>query len=119
MNGTALYQETSITTQDKGRLVVMLYDGAIKFLNIAIVDIQNGNFEGKGNNISKARDIIFELNTVLDMETGGEIAQNLRSLYNFIGRHLTQASIECDTAMIQEVINILKELNEGWKSVAK
>jgi flagellar protein FliS len=119
MNGTALYQETAITTQDKGRLVVMLYEGAIKFLNISILDIQSGNFEGKGNNISKARDIIFELNTVLDMETGGEIAQNLRGLYNFIGRHLTQASIECNIPMIQEVINILKELNEGWKSVAR
>ncbi len=119
MNSTDFYQETAVTTQDKGRLVVILYEGAIKFLKLAVIAIENNDFEGKGANISKARDIIFELNTVLDIEAGGEIAQNLRKLYNFMGRHLTQASIKCDVQMVQEVITILEELNEGWKAVAR
>ncbi len=119
MNSTDFYQETAVTTQDKGRLVVILYEGAIKFLKLAVIAIENNDFEGKGANISKARDIIFELNTVLDIEAGGEIAQNLRKLYNFMGRHLTQAGIKCDVQMVLEVITILEELNEGWKAVAR
>ena len=54
------------------------------------------DYMGKGRNIQKALDIIYELNTVLNMEDGGEIAANLRSLYNFMTRHLTQANIKCD-----------------------
>jgi len=57
------------------------------------------------------------LNTVLDMDAGGEVAGNLRSLYNFMSRHLTQANIKCDAQMIREVITILEELNLGWRAI--
>ena len=117
MNGFSTYQENAVMTQGRGRLVVMLYDGAIRFLRQAIQDIQRNDFASKGKHIAKAQDIIFELNTVLDMEKGGEIAQNLRSLYNFMQRHLSQANIKKDTNMIQEVISLLDELNQGWRVV--
>ncbi|NIA16805.1 MAG: flagellar export chaperone FliS, partial [Planctomycetes bacterium] len=81
MSGIETYQETAVTTQTKGRLVVMLYDGAIKFLKLAIKEIEAKNPEAKGKYISKALDILFELNTVLDMDIGGEVAVNLRKLY--------------------------------------
>ena len=87
MNGTALYEETAISTQSKGRLVVMLYDGAVKFLSQAIKALQVGDLEAKNRNIGRARDIIFELNTVLDLDAGREVAQNLRKLYNFRPTH--------------------------------
>lgn len=118
MNGFNTYQETAVTTQGRGRLVVMLYDGAIRFLRQAIQDIQRNDFASKGKHIAKAQDIIFELNTVLDMEKGGEISKHLRSLYNFMQRHLNQANLKKDTAMIQEVIALLDELNQGWRVIA-
>ena len=118
VNGAEVYEETAVTTQSKERLVVILYDGAVKFLTQAIKAMQAGNLEAKGRNIRRARDIIFELNAVLDMDTGGEVAQNLRKLYNFMTRHLTQANINNDPRMIRDVIGLMEELNEGWKAIA-
>jgi flagellar protein FliS len=117
MNGFQTYRETAVTTQNRGRLIVMLYDGAIKFLRQAIQDIRQGDLAAKGTHLARAQDIIFELNTVLDMEKGGQIAQNLRSLYTFMQRHLSQANIRKDTAMIQEVIGMLEELNQSWRAI--
>ena len=117
MNGLDVYKETAVTTQNKGRLIVMLYDGAIKFLRKAIADLENKDYESKGRNIGKAQNIILELNTVLDMESGGEIAQNLRSLYNFMYRHLGQANIKCEPQMVHEVIKLLEDLNQSWRAI--
>lgn len=117
MNGFQTYQETAVTTQSKGRLVVMLYDGAIRFLRQAISDIQRGDYIAKGQHITKAQNIILELNSVLNMEQGGAIAQQLRQLYNFMFRHLTEANLKKDTQRIQEVIDILEELNQGWRAI--
>ena len=117
MKGVEAYREATVTTQSKGRLIVMLYDGAIKFLGQAIVDLEGKDYEGKGRDIAKAQNIILELNTVLDMESGGEVAKNLRSLYNFMYRHLGQANIKCDPQMIREVIKLLEDLNQSWRAI--
>ena len=117
MKGIEAYQENAVTTQGKGRLIVMLYDGAIKFLKLAIKEIEAKDPESKGEYISKAIDIIFELNTVLDTEAGGEIAMNLRKLYLFMGRHLTEANAKQDIGKIEEVINLLEDLNQSWKAI--
>jgi flagellar protein FliS len=95
----------------------MLYDGAIKFLKLAIRELQAENYAAKGQYINRAQDIINELNAVLDMEAGGEISENLRKLYLFMGRHLSQANANRDPQMIQEVINMLEELNQSWKTI--
>ena len=118
MKGFETYQEVAITTQSRGMLVVMLYDGAIKFLKLAIHKLNTGDMAEKGVYINKALDIINELNAVLDMEAGGEIAVNLRKLYMFMRRHLNEANIKKDPRMIDEVIRLLEELNQGWKAVA-
>ena len=117
MNGFNAYQETAVLTQNKGRIIVMLYDGAVKFLKQAIKNLEAKDYEAKGRDIAKAHDIILELNTVLDMEAGGEIAENLRSLYNFINKQLNQANTKSDTQMIREVISLLEELNQSWRVV--
>lgn len=117
MKGVEAYREAAVTTQSKGRLIVMLYDGAVKFLRQAIVDLEKKDYEGKGRNIGKAQNIILELNTVLDMESGGEVAKNLRSLYNFMYRHLGQANIKCEPQMIREVIKLLEDLNQSWRAI--
>ena len=118
MNALETYKEISVTTQTKGRLVVMLYDGAIKFLRQAVNEIEAGNPEAKGICITKALNIIDELNVVLDMESGGEVAENLRKLYVFMVKHLNEANIKQDAEKINEVINLLDELNQGWKAIA-
>ena len=118
MSGIETYQETSITTQSKGRLVVMLYDGAIKFLKMAVIAIEAGNPEDKGKYLNKALDIINELNNVLDTEAGGEIALNLQKLYLFMIRHLHEANLKQDVKRVREVIKLLEELNQSWKAIA-
>ena len=118
MSGVDIYKETSVGTQSKGRLIVMLYDGAAKFLNLAIKELEAGNYAEKGKYIAKAQDIINELNAILDMDSGGEIASNLRQLYCFMIRRLSEANIKKDPRLIQDVIDLMEELNQGWKAVA-
>jgi flagellar protein FliS len=110
------YRENTVTTQTQGRLVVLLYDGAIKFLKQAVKEIQAGQWAQKGEYINKAIAIINELNSSLDMESGGEIADNLRQLYNFMTKHLAEANIRRDIQKIRDVIACLNDLNEGWKA---
>ncbi|MFP4107005.1 MAG: flagellar export chaperone FliS [Phycisphaerae bacterium] len=117
MRGIAAYQENHTTTQSKGRLVVLLYEGAVKFLRQSIQALEAGDLGEKGKFINKAIAIIEELNYCLDMEAGGEIASNLRALYLFMIKHLDQANIKRDPKMVQEVIKILEDLNEGWKQI--
>ena len=117
MNGIATYQETTVATGNKGRLIVLLYDGAIKFLGLAIRELEARNYEAKGRYICRAQDIITELNAVLDMDTGSEIAGNLRRLYGFMSNRLSLANIRRDPQMVREVITLLEELNHSWKAI--
>jgi flagellar protein FliS len=117
MNGIATYQENTVNTQSKGRLIVMLYDGAIKFMRLAITEMEKKNYEAKGRYINKALDIINELNVVLDMDAGGDIAGNLRKLYIFMSNQLSQANIKCDPQLVRDVIKLMEELNKGWKAI--
>ena len=112
------YQENRVTTQTPGRIVVMLYEGAIKFLKQAIREMEAGQYIEKGKSISRAVDIIQELNVTLNMEAGGEIADNLRRLYRFVQERLFQANVCKDADMIRQMTRLLEELNEGWKAVA-
>jgi len=107
-----------VATQTPGQLIVMLYEGAIRFLHQAIAAIEAGDHKEKARLIGKATDIIAELNCSLDVEAGGEVAANLRSLYNFSLRHLHEAILKSDPQMVRDVIACLAELNEGWKAIA-
>jgi len=118
MNGIAAYQDNTVTTQSKGRLIILLYDGAIKFMKLAIKELEAGNYQAKGQYINKALDIINELNAVLDMNAGGEIATNLRKLYFFMHNRLSEANTKRDPQIIREVIKLMEELNQSWKAIA-
>ena len=116
--GQQKYKETEIATADRGKLVVLLYDGAIGFLKNAKQSIQKGNIPGKANNINRAQNIIQELQASLNMDQGGEIAKNLMSLYQFMYVHLVRAKISRDGIKnIDEVISMLSGLNEAWREV--
>ena len=112
------YQENRVMTQTPGRVVVMLYEGAIKFLRQAAAELEAGKYIEKGKSINRAVDIIQELNVTLNMEAGGEIAKNLRRLYSFMLDCLFQANVRKDAGMIRQTLKLLEELNEGWKAAA-
>jgi len=118
MNEVGAYKDIAVTTQSKGRLIVLLYDGAIKFMKLAIRELESGNYKAKGQYINRSQDIINELNAVLDMNTGGELANNLRKLYCFMNNRLSEANVKRDPQMIRQVVSIMEELNQGWKAIA-
>lgn len=118
MKGFAVYKDTAVTTQSKGRLIVLLYEGAIKFMKLAVKELEANNYEAKGRYIGRAQDIINELNAVLDVDAGGEIAANLRGLYGFMNRRLSEANTARDPQMIREVITLMEELGQSWKAIA-
>ncbi len=117
MSQIAAYKDNSISTQSGGRLVVMLYDGAIKFINQAVTALGEGDVATKGRLVARAMDIINELDSVLDIEAGGEVAQSLRGLYGFMRTHLQVAHLSNDAEKMKEVASLLGELNEGWKAI--
>ena len=113
------YKTNSFATQSREKIVVMLYQGAIRFLKESIVALENEDFKTKGEKLGRAIDIITELNASLDFEKGGEIAINLRRTYEFMLVHLTQASIKKDILMIEQVIDQLETMLEAWEQIAK
>jgi flagellar secretion chaperone FliS len=119
MRGIQVYQENAVVTQTRGRLVVLLYEGAVKFLRLAVRELEAGDFQAKGEHINKTLAILNELDSCLDMESGGQVAQNLRKLYQFMIRHLSEANVRRDTRRILEVIKCLEELNDGWKAITR
>ncbi len=87
-------------------------------MRLAIKELEAKDYEAKGRYIDRAQDIINELNAVLDMESGGEIAANLRKLYVFMSKRLTEANVQRDPQMIREVISLMEELNRGWRAIS-
>jgi flagellar protein FliS len=115
----ALYQETAVSTRTQGGLIVLLYEGAIKFLRLALRELEAGNLAAKGQYINRALAILDELDACLNLEAGGEIAQNLRKLYQFMHHHLCEANIHKDPKRIQDVLACLEDLAEGWKAITR
>ena len=111
------YQRTNVETADPKKLVIMCYDGAIFNLKMAKERYIEKNYEAKASALSKAMLIIGELNSALDLEKGGEIAQNLKSIYGYILRRLTEGDMACDLSAFDEAITMLEELGEAWKEI--
>ena len=115
---TQAYMQTRITTTDQGQVVVMLYDGAIKFLTQAKTKITEKDYANKGILISRAMDIINELDSSLNMEKGGDLSQNLHNLYFFCNAKLLQANLKMDLGLIDHVINILTGLRNAFAEIS-
>ncbi len=111
------YKQTQVETVGQGEIVVLLYDGAIRFLNQAKERIEKKDFAGKGTAISRALDIIAELDSSLNMEKGGEVAVNLHSLYLFASTTLLKANMKLDIGMIDHVIHMLSELKYSFEII--
>jgi flagellar secretion chaperone FliS len=112
------YKEQSILTATPGQLVVMLYDGCLRFLHQAALAMRDGDMASSGNRLSRAEAIIDELLTTLDLEQGGVIASRLQGIYVFCNRHLLEARTERDVEKIEKVSELMSELRESWAQVA-
>ncbi|MFH1742190.1 MAG: flagellar export chaperone FliS [bacterium] len=114
------YLKTSIETASQPQLLVMLFDAAVKKLRIARKAITEKNIELAHNELIKVQRIFSELMVALDFDLGGELAQQLFAIYDFVYRQLVQANIRRDPKLIDEVLPIVEDLREGWtKAVAK
>ncbi|MFN8614858.1 MAG: flagellar export chaperone FliS [Vampirovibrionales bacterium] len=109
------YKSTEITTASPEELLIMLYDGAIRFLKIAKKAMLAKDIEKTHNHLIKAQRILSEFMLTLDMEAGGDIAKNLYALYEYLHFRLVHANIKKDTAAIDEVIGHLEPLKKTWE----
>lgn len=124
-NALSAYRETRIKTASQGQLIVMLYDEAVKQLDLAleILDRETGGkkdparIEARNKAVVKAQQIVTELMASLDFETGGEIARNLFSLYNWFNRELLQANIAADAPRVRAVRTMVDELRSAWQEI--
>ena len=117
-------KETNVKTASQGRLVVLLYEEAVRQLTLASSlfsedsNLPVQNIERFGKSILKSQEIITELQVSLDMEKGGEIAKNLMALYIFFNRQLTDANIKKDKAIVESILKMMSELCESWRQAA-
>lgn len=114
------YKETNIRTASQGKLIVMLYEEAIRQLDLAIQELERKTrkLDLVHNAVVKAQDIVTELMVSLDFEKGGEIAKNLLGLYLFFNRQLLEANVRKDSTMLKDVRKLLLELKDAWAQVA-
>ena len=124
MNTTAAmrqYQQvgvhSGIMDASPHRLVQMLMEGMLEKLSLAKGNINRQEFEEKGANITKAMNIIGGLRASLDMEAGGEIAQNLDDLYDYMIRRLVMANSHKDNAILDEVYNLMVDIKISWETI--
>lgn len=111
--------EASVYGASQVGLIVMLYEGAITALQKAQQEIAQNNFIEKGRLIGKALEIINGLDTVLDLNKGGEVSVNLRELYIYMKHRLGVANSKNDADVLQEIIKLLDELLGAWRQLDK
>ena len=108
---------SAVATASPHELIAMLYDGALTALATAKGCIERKDIENRAKNLNKASSIILGLRDFLNFEKGGEIAENLGALYDYMTRTIMQANIDQDPEKIQEVINLMLELKIGWNGM--
>ncbi len=112
------YLETQVLSADSLGLVQLLYTGAIDSLLQARTFLQQGRIVERSAAISKGMQIIAELQGSLDTEQGGEISEGLARLYAYMQEKLAQANVQQASAPLEEVVNLLLILQEGWQQAA-
>jgi flagellar protein FliS len=112
------YGRMANTETDPIRQIVMLYDGAIKFLNLTAMDMEAGDFVAKSEHSGRALEIIVYLQSILDFEKGAEVAVNLDKLYRSITAMVLKASAKTDPAMMRKASDLLAPVRDAWQANA-
>jgi flagellar protein FliS len=113
-SGYQQYKKTSVESASREKLLLMMYEGAIKYIKRAQIAIEKKDIAGRGENIGRAFDIVIELNSTLNHEVGGDLASNLEQLYMFITDQLTQANVHGKVEHLENALRVLTTLYEGW-----
>ncbi len=111
------YKQNEVSTSSQGKLILMMYEGAIKFTKMALQSMDKGDIAGKAKYIGKIHDIVNELSVSLDLKNGGEVTARLETLYQFILRQLTLANIKSDRKALESIIKVLEPLHDAWAQV--
>lgn len=113
--GYSAYQNNKIMTASPAELTLMLYEGAIKFCNIAIVAIEEKNVEKAHINITKVENIIAEFLSTLDHKY--PVAKDFENVYNYLMERLLEANLKKDKEILEEVLKHLRTMRDTWKEV--
>lgn len=116
-NALNQYKQNTVFTATPEELTLMLYDGAIKFINIAKLNIEKGDVVKAHEAIIRAEDIVIELNASLNMDY--EVSKNLRSIYDFVMEKLVDGNIKKDVKPLDEALELLTDLRDTWKEAIK
>ena len=116
--GAEAYRRTEAQSRSPVELVLMLYDGALRFVGEARSAAARNDIAARADAISKAIAIVSELQNTLDIDTGGDLAKELDRLYSYINTRLLDVSLKKDIAALDEVHKLLTTLREGWSQVA-
>lgn len=109
------YQNNTVNTASPGELTLMLYNGCLKFMQLAKKGIEEKNIEQKNLNIQKAQNIVSELMVTLNMDV--EVSKNIMRLYEFIHRRLVEANIKNDLNALTEAEALIVDFRDTWKQV--
>ena len=116
--GAEAYYQTHVQSRSPTELVVMLYDGALRFTEQAADAMDRQDMAAKAIAMSKALAILSELQNTLNLQDGGQVAQQLDALYTHMTERLIDANVQRTSAPIREVIGLLRPLREAWAQVA-
>ncbi len=111
------YKGIAVTTASRERLILLAYEGTMKFIREAKESIETNNVQAKCDRLSRATAIIEELANSLNMKEGGEIAESLASLYDYMMRRLCLANLKSNPDILDEVLSLLTTLYEAWHEV--
>jgi flagellar protein FliS len=114
----ARYRQSQVETASPAQLVVMLYDGAIRFLTVAREKMVSGEIEIRHANLIKAQNIVAELLSSLNHREGGEIAENLQRVYTYMHAQLVEANLNDKPEPIDNVLALMSDLRESWAALA-
>jgi flagellar secretion chaperone FliS len=111
------YRANAVMTASPGQLVVMLYDGARRFLHQAGIAMGDRQIPLAHQKLTAAEDIVRHLRTTLDLEQGGEVGERLFSIYTFCLRHMSEARFAQDPAKLTVVDGLLSRLRDSWETI--
>lgn len=111
------YHATQVSTVSKSKLIILMYDGAIRFIKEAMARINANDIAGRGLYISKAQRIVNELENALDKSRGGEVAVSLEKSYIRINKLLTEANISGELPPLKSSLEMLNTLRSAWEEI--
>ena len=111
------YQQVQFSTADRGRLLMLVFEGGLEFLARAERGLEAGNVAEFGRNLGRAQAVIAELMHTLDHEAGGEIARNLERLYQFMLDHLVEANLQKSGRHVAQVVRLLQTIAGAYRTI--